>query len=316
VLLMSDGTAGAEVARMLGYTDVQVSRIRARYLKERLDSIHDRERPGRPKSISPRRIAQVVALTLSRPPRGLNRWTVREVARRTRIAPSAVHGIWRQHSLKPHQLRTFKFTTDPEAEDKIQDVVGLYLHPPKNAVVLCFDEKTQIQALSRTQPLLPLRPGLPARRTHDYRRNGTTDLFAALNIATGKVVGQCRPSHTATDFLAFLRTITRAYPEGDIHIVLDNHSAHSTAEVEEWMAKNPRVQFHFTPKGASWMNMVEGWFGIITRKSIRRGSFDTLRALVNHIKEFLRLWNSNPTPFVWTKAPAEVVRKAVRHRSY
>ena len=314
VLLMSDGTSGTEVARMLGYTPVQVSRVRARFLEERLDSIHDRERPGRPKTISPRKIAQVVAITLSRPPRGLSRWTVREVARRTRIAPSAVHGIWKQHSLKPHQLNTFKFTTDPDAEDKIFDVVGLYLDPPDNAVVLCFDEKTQIQALSRTQPLLPLRPGLPARRTHDYRRNGTTDLFAALEVATGKVIGQCRPSHAATDFLAFLGVITKAYPEGDIHIVLDNLSAHSTPEVEDWLAANPRVEFHFTPKGASWMNMVEGWFGILTRKSIRPGSFDTLRALVSHIGDFLKRWNANPTPFVWTKTPEDVVRKAVRRQ--
>ena len=235
------------------------------------------------------------------------------MARRTGLSHSTIHRIWKAHALQPHRTSTFKFTTDPQAEEKIHDVVGLYLNPPTNAVVLCLDEKTQIQALSRTQPLLPMRPGLPERRTHDYRRNGITSLYAALEIATGKVVGHCSESHNGTDFLSFLRRLNRLYRSRQLHIVLDNSSTHSTPAVQAWLVDHPNVSLHFTPKGASWLNMVEAWFGILTRKSVRRGSFDSVPALVRHIQAYIDNWNANPKPFVWTKNPSTIIRKAIRH---
>ena len=211
----------------------------------------------------------------------------------------------------PHQISTFKFTTDPAAEDKIYDVVGLYLNPPTNAVVVSLDKKTQIQALSRTQPLLLLRPGLPARQTHDYQRHGLTSLYAALEIASGRVLGECTPRHTAADFLRFMQRVARRYHGRAVHVVLDNSSTHSTPAVQQWLAAHPEIHFHFTPKGASWLNMVEAWFGILTRKSVRRGSFDTVRALIRHLHAYITDWNTHPTPFVWTKDPAAIVKNAL-----
>lgn len=312
VLLMADGTPGVEVARRTGYTPVQVSRIRRRFAEERLVGLRDRPRPGRPHVITPRKIAQVVALTLQPPPAGLTHWTTGEMAARTGLSRSMIHRLWRAHALKPHRVETFKFTTDPQAEEKIRDIVGLYLNPPTHAAVLCLDEKTQIQALNRTQPLLPLRPGLPARQTHDYRRHGLTNLFAVLDAALGAVLGECRPRHTSADFLSFLKKVARRY-RGELHVILDNSSTHKTAEVQTWLAAHPRVHFHFTPTGASWLNLIEAWLSILTRKAIRRGSFDSVRALIRHIVAYLQRWNENPVPFVWTKSADEIIRKAVRH---
>jgi transposase len=223
-----------------------------------------------------------------------------------------VHRIWKAHALQPHRVESFKFTTDPEAEAKIRDVVGLYLNPPTNAVVLSFDEKTQIQALERTQPELPLRPNLPARQTHDYRRHGLTSLYAALEVASGKVLGECAERHTGADFLRFLKLLHRRYRGHELHLILDNSSTHSTPEVRQWLQAHPNVCFHFTPTGASWLNMIEAWFGILTRKSVRRGSFVSVKGLVQHIRDYIEHWNAHPTPFVWTKKPAEIIRKAVR----
>ena len=203
---------------------------------------------------------------------------------------------------------------DPDAAAKITDVVGLYLEPPTNAVVLSLDEKTQIQALSRTQPLLPMRPGLPARRTHDYRRNGLTSLYAAFNVRSGHVVGRCHPRHTASEFLDFLKLVQRRYRGQPLHVILDNSSTHSTPAVRAWLEAHPTVQFHFTPTGASWLNLVEVWFSILTRKSVRRGSFDTVRALITHIQRYIDSWNDHPTPFVWTKKPADLIKKIERRR--
>jgi transposase len=312
VLLMADGITGAEVARRCGYTTVQVSRIRRRITEEGIPGIFERPRSGRPAVISPRKRAQVVAMTLKKPENGLSQWTTRELAQRTGVSHTSVHRIWKAHDLKPHRLETFKFITDPDAEEKIHDVVGLYLNPPTNAVVLSFDEKTQIQALERTQPLLPVRPGLSARQTHDYRRAGITSLYAALEVASGKVIGKCRPSHTGSDFLDFLKQLARLYPKKQLHVVLDNSSTHTTPAAIDWLAKTPRVHLHFTPKGASWLNLIEAWFGILTRKSIRRGSFSTVPALVKHIHRYIDHWNEKPTPFVWTKEPAEIIKKALR----
>lgn len=312
VLLMVEGVPGVEIARRIGYTVVQVSRIRRRFAESGLEGLQDRPRSGRPATISARKRAQVVALALKRPAAGLTHWTTREMASRTGISHTTVHRLWQAHALQPHRIETFKFTTDPLAEEKIHDIVGLYLNPPSKAVVLSLDEKTQIQALNRTQPLLPLRPGLPARQTHDYERNGLTSLYAALEVASGKVIGECRERHTGVDFLAFLKQVERRYRRRELHVILDNSSTHSTPAVKDWLVHHPQVHFHFTPTGASWINMVEAWFGILTRKSIRRGSFDTVRALVRHIAHHIDHWNQNSTPFVWTKQPADIIRKAVR----
>lgn len=314
VVLMADGLPGVEIARRTGYTPVQISRLRRRFATERGAGLWDRARPGRPHTVTARKIAQVVALTLQGPPKrsGLSHWTTRELAQRVGLSYAMVHRIWRAHRLQPHRVETFKFTTDPAAEAKIRDIVGLYLHPPANAAVVCLDEKTQIQALNRTQPLLPLRPGLPARQTHDYQRNGVTSLFAALEVARGGVLGECRPRHTGADFLAFLTKVARRY-RGALHVVLDNSSSHKTPAVEAWLAAHPRVQFHFTPTGASWLNMIEAWFSVLTRKSIRRGSFNTVRALVRHIRNYLDRWNEHPVPFTWTKGAEQIIAKAVRH---
>lgn len=313
VVLMADGMPSVEIARRVGYTPIQISRLRRRFAEERVGGLHDRPRPGRPHTVTAQKIARVVALTLRGPPKrsGLTHWTTRELARRVGISYGTVHRIWRAHRLQPHRVETFKFTTDPAAEEKIRDIVGLYLDPPTNAAVVCVDEKTQIQALNRTQPLLPLRPGLPARQTHDYERNGVTNLFAALDVARGRVLGECRPRHTGADFLAFLKKVARHY-RGELHVILDNSSSHTTPAVQAWLQAHPRVHLHFTPTGASWMNMIEAWFSVLTRKSVRRGSFNTVRALIRHIDLYLARWNEHPVPFVWTKTAEQIIAKALR----
>ena len=312
VLLLADQVSGAEVARMTGYTVVQVSRLRRRFGDEGLAGLGDKPRSGRPPSITARKRAQVVAKTLKPPGDGLTHWSSRELAAVVGVSHSTVHRIWKAHDLQPHRVETFKFSTDPDAEEKIHDVVGLYMNPPANAIVLSVDEKTQIQALNRTQPILPLRPGLPARQTHDYQRNGLTSLYAALEVASGTVVGECSTRHTGADFLRFLNVLSRRYRTRSLHVILDNSSTHKTPEIKAWLAVHPRVHFHFTPTGASWLNMVEAWFSILTRKSVRRGSFDTVRALVKHIQSYIDRWNENPTPFVWTREPAAIIKKTIR----
>jgi len=312
VLLMAGEVSGVEVARLTGYTPIQISRIRRRYAEQGLAGLMDRPRSGRPPQLSEAKRARIVALTLKAPPKGLTHWSTRELGERLGVSHATVHRIWQAHALQPHRVETFKFTSDPWAEAKIHDVVGLYLNPPTNAVVLSLDEKTQIQALERTQPLLPLRSNLPARQTHDYRRHGLTSLYAALEVASGKVLGECSERHTGADFLRFLKVLHRRYRGCELHVILDNSSTHSTPEVRDWLQKHPNVCFHFTPTGASWLNMVEAWFGILTRKSVRRGSFASVKELVRHIGHYIEHWNEHPTPFVWTKTPAEIIRKAVR----
>lgn len=312
VLLMADDVSGAEVARMTGYTVVQVSRLRRRFAEEGLAGLLDKPRSGRPPMITARKRAQIVAKTLKPPGAGLTHWSARDLAAEVGVSHTTVHRIWKAHDLQPHRIETFKFSTDPDAEDKIHDVVGLYMNPPTNAVVLSLDEKTQIQALNRTQPILPLRPGLPARQTHDYERNGLTSLYAALDVAAGSVIGTCSERHTGADFLRFLNLLSRHYRTRDLHVILDNSSTHKTPAVQTWLAAHPHVHFHFTPTGASWLNMVEAWFSILTRKSVRRGSFDTVSALVRHIKAYIDRWNVDPTPFVWTREPAEIIKTAIR----
>ncbi len=306
------GLGGVQVAERTGYTPVQVSRIRHRFAREGLAGLRDRARSGRPPVYGQRTRARVVALTLKPPPAGQTHWSTRDLAKEVGLSRETVRRIWHDHALQPHRSETFKFTADPRAAEKIEDIVGLYLAPPTKAVVLCLDEKTQIQALERTQPILPLRPGIPARQTHDYRRCGLTDLYAALEVKSGKVTGALAPSHTGAEFLHFLRTLGRRYRRRELHIVLDNSSTHSVPAVRDFLAAHPEIHFHFTPTGASWMNMVEAWFGILTRKSIRRGSFPSVAALMKHIKAYIARWNEHPTPFVWTKDPSEIIKKAVR----
>jgi transposase len=313
VLLMADGVAGTVIAERTGYTPVQISRVRARYAAEGVLGLSERPRSGRPAELTEAKRARILALTLKAPPAGLAQWSTRELAKRVGVSPSTVQRLWKAHALQPHRRQTFKFTTDPAAAAKIEDVVGLYLAPPTNAVVLSVDEKTQIQALERTQPELPLRPGLPARQTHDYYRHGLTSLYAALEVGTGRVTGACSPRHTSADFLRFLQRLARTYRAKDLHVILDNSSTHSTPAVKAWLAAHPRVHFHFTPTGASWLNLIEAWFGVLTRQSVRRGSFRSVRALVRHIEQYLAHWNADPTPFIWTKTPADVIKKAVRH---
>ena len=315
VLLMAQSVSGVEIARLTGYSPVQVSRIRSRFAKEGLEGLHDRARSGRPPTVTAQKTARIVALTLQPPGPGVTHWSTRDLAARAGVSHSTVHRIWQAQALKPHQVSTFKFSRDPHLAEKVADVVGLYLNPPAHAVVLSVDEKTQIQALNRTQPLLPLRPGLPARQTHDYQRNGLTSLYAALRVATGEVIGECSPRHTAADFLRFLKQLARRFPCLELHVIVDNSSTHSTPAVAAWVAKHPRVHLHFTPTGASWLNLIEVWFSILTRKSVRRGSFDSVAALVRHIKSFIARWNTNPKPFVWTKSATEIMKKVrPRHR--
>jgi transposase len=315
VLLMAENCSGSETALLTGYTTVQVSRIRRRFAETGLDGLQERPRSGRPRQITPRKVAQVVAMTLKPPAPGMSHWSSRDLSAKVGLSHSTVHRIWQAHALQPHRIETFKFSHDPQAEEKIYDVVGLYMNPPSNAVVLSVDEKTQIQALGRTQPLLPLRPGLPARQTHDYKRNGLTSLYAALEIASGAVTGECTATHTAADFLQFLEVLHRRYKRQELHVVLDNSSTHKTPAVRSWLEAHPRMHFHFTPTGASWLNMVEAWFSILTRKSVRRGSFDTVKALTQHIHKYIRHWNRNPTPFVWTKDPSDIIKKAIRRHN-
>lgn len=312
ILLMAQGESGAEVARLTGYTPVQISRIRRRFTQERTAGLADKPRSGRPRVYGAKKTAEIVALTLKSPSEGLSHWSTRELAERVGVSHTTVHRVWKAHDLQPHRIQTFKFSRDPRLEEKVSDVVGLYLNPPANAVVLSMDEKTQIQALNRTQPLLPLRPGIPARQTHDYKRNGLTSLYAALEIASGKVIGECSPTHRGLDFLRFLKKVARSFPRRELHAIVDNSSTHSTPDVTSWLQAHPRVHLHFTPKGASWINLVEAWFGVLTRKSVRRGSFDSVPQLVRHIEAFIDHWNEHPTPFAWTKPASEVLKKVRR----
>lgn len=312
VLLLADHVSGAEAARLTGYTTVQISRIRRRFAEQGLAGLTDKPRSGRPPIVTQSRTARIVAMTLRGAPSGLTHWSTREIADRVGVSHTTVHRIWKAHALQPHRVETFKFTNDPHAETKIRDIVGLYLNPPTNAVVLSMDEKTQIQALERTQPILPLRANLPARQTHDYRRHGLTSLYAALEIASGTVIGKCSDRHTGADFLRFLKIINRRFRDHELHVVLDNSSTHTTPDVIAYLDDHPNIHFHFTPTGASWLNMIEAWFGILTRRSVRRGSFVSVNKLVRHIANYIDHWNEHPTPFVWTKRPAEIIRKAVR----
>ncbi len=311
VLRSADGGSIEGIATELGVAVMTVKLWRRRYAELGLDGLADAPRPGHPPTYTRADRDRVQAIAMGPPPEGMTHWSVRDLAKRTGMSPSTVHRVWRERGLQPHRTETFKFSTDPALEAKVRDVVGLYLDPPEGAIVLSVDEKTQIQALDRTQPMLQMRPGQVERHTHDYTRHGTTCLFAALEVGTGQVTTDTRERHTAADFLAFLRQVARAYPTGDLHVVLDNVSSHKTPEVRSWLERHPRITFHFTPTSASWMNQVETWFGILTRKAIRRGSFRSVRELVAMIEAFTRQWNDGSSPFHWVRTADEILAKAV-----
>ena len=262
--------------------------------------------------------AKVITATLTPPPKslGVTHWSSRLLADRLGIEHSTVAAIWKEYGVKPWKAETFKFSTDPELEAKVVDIVGLYLAPPENAIVLCVDEKSQVQALNRTQKTLPMQPGHAEQRTHDYVRHGTTTLFAALEIATGKVTGLCKQRHRHQEFLAFLKHVARAYPDVELHLVMDNYAAHKRIEVRDWLAANPRIHVHFTPTSGSWLNLVEVWFGIIERQAIRRGSFTSVRDLMIKIRAFITGWNQRKHPFIWTKPAEDILAKINRKRKH
>ena len=315
VLLAADGVSNTEIAERVGVSRPTVISWRARYTRSGLAGLHDEQRPGRPRTIDHEAI---IAATLTPPPKklGITHWSSRLLAARLKVDASTVSRAWRRAGVQPWRSQTFKFSTDPELVAKVSDVVGLYLAPPENAIVLCIDEKSQIQALDRTAPMLPMQPGLPERRTHDYRRHGTTTLFAALEIATGQVTARCQPRHRHQEFLRFLKDVARAYPEDgsgtELHLVMDNYAAHKRVEIRDWLAANPRIKVHFTPTSASWMNLVEVWFGIIERQAIHRGSYRSVADLNTKIRAFINGWNDRAHPFVWTKTADQILAKADR----
>ncbi len=315
VLRAGEGATNREIAAELGLSLPTVGQWRAAYAREGLAGLADRPRSGRPRLLDETQVNLVIAKALEPPPAGTSHWSVRDLARELSLPPTTVHRVLHANRVKPHQVRTFKHSRDPQLVEKVCDIVGLYLDPPEGALVVCVDEKTQIQALDRTQPLLPLAPGLAERRTHDYVRHGTTNLYAALEIASGQVVGECRPRHRHQEFLAFLRRVVREFPGGELHIVLDNSSTHSTPEVKRWLARHKRVSFHFTPTGASWMNLVECWFSILSRKQIRRGTYASVPELVAAIGRFIAAHNEHAKPFVWTKSAEQILEKAVRQET-
>ena len=286
VALAAQGLANSRISEVVGTSVPTVLKWRSRYLQDGLDGLLDAERPGRPRHLDH---GEVVSATLRPPPKkyGVTHWSSRLLARHLGIGNATVARAWREYGVQPWRSGTFKFSTDPQLVAKVTDIVGLYLNPPENAIVLCVDEKSQIQALDRTAPMLPMKPGQIERHTHDYKRNGTTTLFAALEIATGQVTAAVKPRHRHQEFLSFLRQIDRAYGDQELHLVMDNYATHKKAEVRNWLAKNPRIHVHFTPTSGSWLNLIEVWFGIIERQAIRRGTFTSVRDLTGKIRTFI-----------------------------
>ena len=314
VLLAAEGTPNVEIARLVGVSRPTVNAWRTRYAERGLPGLAEEKRSGRKRSIDQRRI---VAETLRPPPAslGVTHWSSRLLANRLGTSHVTIAEAWKRYGVKPWKAETFRFSTDPELEAKVTDVIGLYLAPPENAIVLCCDEKSQIQALNRTQKTLPMQPGHAEQRTHDYVRHGTTTLFAALEIATGRITGVCKNRHRHQEFLAFLKHVARAYPDGELHLVMDNYAAHKHPNVNAWLAGNPRIHVHFTPTSGSWLNLVEVWFSIIERQAIHRGSFRSVRDLMIKIRAFINGWNDRCHPFIWTKPADQVLEKIKRKKN-
>jgi transposase len=314
VLLAAEGLSNTEIARRLGISRPPVTKWRSRFAEHRLDGLVDEPRPGRPRTVTDEQVEEVIVKTLETTPRDATHWSTRSMASEVGLTQSAVLRIWRAFGLQPHRQDTWKLSKDPQFIDKVRDVVGLYLNPPERAVVLCVDEKSQIQALDRSAPILPMLPGVPERATHDYKRAGTSSLYAALDLATGQVIGALHSRHRAIEFKQFLQTIDREVPsELDIHVVLDNSSTHKTPAIKKWLLAHPRFVLHFTPTSSSWLNLVERWFAELTTKKLRRGAHRSVRALNTDIRAWIQTWNNDPKPFVWTKTADQILESISRY---
>jgi transposase len=317
VLACAEGGQNKDIAIQLNLDRATVGKWRRRFVERRMDSLHDEPRSGTPRTIDDARIEAVIVKTLESLPADATHWSSRGMAKEGGVSVSSVQRIWRAFGLQPHRTETFKLSTDPQFVAKVRDVVGLYVSPPQHAVVLCVDEKSQIQALDRSQPMLPMRPGQPARRSHDYRRHGTTSLFAALDIATGRVIGKCYGRHRAAEFRKFLDEIEATVPgDLDVHLVMDNYATHKTPLIRNWLAKRPRWHVHLTPTSASWLNQVERFFALLTDKKIRRGIYRSVVALKADIASFISQHNAHPKPFRWTKSADEILASIVRFCRY
>ena len=314
VLGCAEGLDNQSVARKLRCSVGMVGKWRARFLKARLEGLYDEPRPGAPRTVSDAQVEQVVIQTLESTPRGETHWSTRGLAKATGLSRMTISRIWHAFGLQPHRSDTFKLSPDPLLIDKVRDIVGLYINPPEHALVLCVDEKSQIQALDRTQPLLPLQPGQVERRTHDYKRHGTTSLFAALELKTSQVIGQLHRRHRSVEFRKFLDLIEAQVPASlDVHIILDNYGTHKTAIIRKWFAKRPRFHVHFTPTYGSWINLVERWFAELTNKRIRRGAFRSVKELEAAIRDFIAIHNKASTPFVWTRTADQILASIARY---
>jgi transposase len=309
-----EGPTNREVAAKLGVSEAMVGKWRRRFVEYRLDGLSDDPRPGAPRKIGDDQVEAVIVKTLEDKPKDATHWSTRSMAEQMNLSRSTVNRIWRAFGLQPHRAESFKLSTDPYFVEKVRDVVGLYLDPPERAVVLCVDEKSQIQALNRFQPILPMMPGTPERRSHDYVRHGTTSLFAALDMASGKVIGSLRQHHRATEFKKFLVQIDEQVPKDlDVHLILDNYATHKTPDIKRWLLRHPRFHLHFTPTSGSWLNMVERWFGELTTKKIKRGAHTSVKALEKDIKEWIEQWNENPRPYVWVKTADQILASLARY---
>jgi transposase len=316
VLAAADGGSNVEVAARLGLYRGTIAKWRRRFVEHRLEGLLDEPRPGRPRTISDARVEEVITRTLESTPRDATHWSTRSMATEVGLNQTAVSRIWRAFGLQPHRHETWKLSKDPQFVDKVKDVVGLYLNPPERAVVLCVDEKTQIQALDRTAPILPMMPGVPQRASHDYKRNGTSSLYAALDITTGKVIGQMHARQRAIEFKKFLVTLDKEIPNDlHVHVVLDNSSTHKTPAIQRWLVAHPRFALHFTPTSSSWLNLVERWFAELTTKKLRRGTHHNVRDLNADIRDWIKVWNEDPRPYVWTKTSEQILDSVSRYCS-
>jgi len=308
VLAAAEGETNTAIAAGLGCSSSTVGKWRSRFAERRLDGLHDEPRPGKPRAISDRDVERVIVKTLEETPLDATHWSTRSLAKATGMSQSAISRIWRAFGLKPHLSEHFKLSPDPQFIDKVRDIVGLYLNPPDAAVVLCVDEKPQIQALDRSAPVLPLLPGTPERRTHDYRRYGTTNLYAALDVASGNVIADCTARHRADEFRRFLTLIDKSVPAAlAVHVIVDNSSTHKAPTIQRWLLRHPRFTFHFTPTYTSWLNLVERWFAELTNKWLRRGTHRSVTELVASIRTWITNWNDDPRPFVWHKSADEIL---------